>query len=57
MVMAAKILFAFSFVSLLGLQGVSVALGGKIGKVSRKISYLFAVTAVCSYAMFLKELV
>jgi len=55
--MTAKILFAFSFVSLLGLQGVSVALGGKIGKVSRKISYLFAVTAVCSYAMFLKELV
>jgi len=57
MVMAAKILFAFSFVSLVGLQGVCIALGGKIGKVSRKISYLFAVTAVCSYAIFLKDII
>jgi len=53
--MTAKILFAFSFVSLLGLQGVSIALGGRIGKVSRKISYMFAIIAVCSYAIFLKD--
>jgi len=53
--MTAKILFAFSFVSLLGLQGVSIALGGRIGKVSRKISYVFAIIAVCSYAIFLKD--
>ena len=53
--MTAKILFAFSFVSLVGLQGVSLALGGRIGKVSRKISYMFAIIAVCSYAIFLKD--
>tara|TARA_B100001996_G_scaffold333631_1_gene283339 strand:- start:1161 stop:1328 length:168 start_codon:yes stop_codon:yes gene_type:complete len=53
--MTAKILFAFSFVSLVGLQGVSIALGGRIGKVSRKISYMFAIIAVCSYAIFLKD--
>jgi len=55
--MTAKILFAFSFVSLVGLQGISIALGGQIGKVSRKISYLFAVIAVCSYAIFLKDVI
>tara|TARA_B100000929_G_scaffold273659_1_gene246214 strand:+ start:352 stop:519 length:168 start_codon:yes stop_codon:yes gene_type:complete len=55
--MTAKILFAFSFVSLVGLQGVSIALGGKIGKVLGRFSYLFAVIAVCSYVVFLKDLI
>ena len=55
--MIAKILFAFSFVSLVGLQGVSLALGGKIGRISRRVSYLFAVVAVCSYAIFIKDVI
>tara|TARA_B100000929_G_C15468519_1_gene407035 strand:- start:316 stop:483 length:168 start_codon:yes stop_codon:yes gene_type:complete len=55
--MTAKILFAFSFVALVGLQGVSLALNGRTGKVLGRVSYLFAVIAICSYAVFIKDVI
>ena len=54
--MIPQILFAFGFVPFVALQGMSIALSGRTGGTLRKISYLFALIAVTSYGMFLKEL-
>jgi len=55
--MTTQMLFALSYVPLVALQGMSLAVGGDLGKLYGKLSLFFGVLAICSYLVFLLKII
>jgi hypothetical protein len=53
--MTPQIYFAATYVPFVVLQGMSVVTRGKTEKILRNVSYLFALAAIFSYAMFIEK--
>ncbi len=51
-----QIYFAAMYVPFVALQGMSVVMAGKRGKMLRNVSYLFGLAAIFSYAMFIEKI-
>ena len=54
--MIPQIYFAATYVPFVALQGMSVVMGGKTGKMLRNVSFLFGLTAIFSYVMFIEKI-
>jgi hypothetical protein len=54
--MTPQMIFAFSYVLCAATQGMSIALEGKTGKVLRNISFILGGIAICSYVIFIKNI-
>ena len=54
--MTPQIYFAATYVPFVALQGMSVVMRGKTGKMLRNVSYLFSLAAIFSYAMFIEKI-
>ena len=49
-------IFAISYVPLVALQGMALAVGGNKGRIYGRISLFFGVLTLCSYSVFLLEI-
>jgi len=54
--MSAQMIFAISYVPFVALQGMSLAVRGTICKLYGRTSLFFGVTTICSYLVFLSEI-
>jgi len=54
--MIPQIYFAATYVPFVALQGMSIVMEGKTGKMLRNASYLFGLAAMFSYAMFIEKI-
>jgi len=54
--MTSQMFFAISYTPLVALQGMSLAIGGNIGKLYGKASLFFGVFSICSYSVFLSKI-
>ena len=55
--MSAQFYFTMSYLPFLSLQGMALAVGGRIGRLFERVSYAFAVASVCSYIIFLDKII
>jgi len=55
--MSPQMFFAISYVPLVALQGMSLAVGGNAGKIYGKISLFFGASTICSYLVFLSKII
>ena len=51
-----QMIFAITYVPLVALQGMSLAAGGNTGKIYGRLSLFFGVLTICSYMVFLSEI-
>jgi len=54
--MSPQMFFAISYVPLVILQGMSLALGKNVAKLYGRISLFFGASTLCSYLVFLSEI-
>jgi len=54
--MTPQMIFALAYVPCVVTQGMSIALGEKTGKVLRNISFILGGIAICSYVIFIKNI-
>jgi hypothetical protein len=55
--MTPQMIFALAYVPCVVTQGMSIALGGKTGKVLRNISFILGGIVICSYIIFIRNLI
>jgi len=55
--MTTQMFFAISYVLLVALQGMSLASRGELGKLYSRLSLFFGGITVCSYLVFLSEII
>jgi len=55
--MSPQMFFAISYVPLVALQGMSLAIKGNTGRIYGRISLFFGALTICSYLVFLSKII